>query len=1054
MTEVTNPSPGGKRGAGIVFRTAILTWAVIVFTIFGIAFTFLPYQRKTLLETMESMAKVMVTSIGQVTAASIVLEDFSTVVDHCMKVLKENPTIVYIVITRKDGFSLIHGDGKWSYQDLTGRWTPHDPRAVSGIVTLNEIVDRQVYNYSCPFSYSNIEWGWIHIGLSLDKFYADVFALYYRTGVLAFFCIGIGLVISVVFARQMSRPILLLNRVTQEVAAGDLTARAQIQSGDELENLANSFNQMTEALQGSQHALIAARDYTNNIIRSMNDTLMVVAPDNCIRTVNVALCALLECREEDLVGQDFHTVIASDDEVFQDVRTIGATRNREIIYRSKSGREIPVSFSSAPMHNNQGEFQGIVCVAQDITMRKQAEIELISAKDAAERANQAKSQFLANMSHEIRTPINGVMGMLDLLLDTPLNGKGRRYAENARRSADALLSVIGDILDLSRIEAGKVKLEKVPLHPREVAEDVLEILSEKAHKKNLELTCVLNGQIPPLLLGDPGRIKQVLINLVSNAIKFTEAGGIKLSLSVLEEDAQTIRLGYEVRDSGVGIIPEALPKLFDAFYQVDGSSSRKHGGTGLGLAIVRQLVETMDGEVSVTSEVGQGSIFRFSLPFQKLSPTPAVADNASGFFQELRVLVLDPNPESSLHLQQLLSFWGINPHIATTAEDFLELLHQNSAQSSSYDVALVEEQFMGDELAADPAARQIPLVILGSQPSLAEMEMSEDYNIWSYVSKPLKPSKLFDSLSNLLKFQQDQSRTRHCWEFRPTGSFLGRILLAEDNLVNQEVALGMLESLGYQVDTVTDGPTVLEASARDRYDLIFMDCQMPDMDGYETTRAIRQREKEQGDGHIPIVALTAHAMEGDREICLAAGMDDYLSKPFTKENLQHILRKWLPPKPPEPESDPVASVSSTCPAMPSAAGEDQAKGDEKASPPPQDFPLDPKTLNDIKSLESPGKSGLLARVIQAYFQETPTIMDTLHDALDHGDASIAAKAAHTLKSSSANVGALHLAEFFKQVETHARADSLEEAQQVFQQIGEEFGRVQQALQDELEVITC
>jgi methyl-accepting chemotaxis protein len=214
-------------------------------------------------------------------------------VDHCIKVLKENPSIVYIVITRKDGFSLIHTNGKWSYHTLKGRWTPEDPGAVSGIVTLKDVVDCQVYNYSCPFSYSNIDWGWIHIGLSLNKFNAEVFSLYYRTGILAFFCIAIGLVISVVYARQLSRPILLLNRVTKKVAAGDFTVRARITSGDEVESLAKSFNQMTEALQGSQHALIAARDYTDNIIRSMNDTLMVVAPDNCIRTVNVAHCDLL-----------------------------------------------------------------------------------------------------------------------------------------------------------------------------------------------------------------------------------------------------------------------------------------------------------------------------------------------------------------------------------------------------------------------------------------------------------------------------------------------------------------------------------------------------------------------------------------------------------------------------------------------------------------------------------------------------------------------------------------------------------------------------------------
>jgi PAS domain S-box-containing protein len=755
----------------------IITSALIVITLGLFAVATIPYQRTAILDAMESEAKSTVTSIDQVTASAIITEDFGTVVEHCMRVVKESPTIVYVVVTRNDGFSLVITKEGWKQQSLNGEWSRGGLRTANSRFLKSEVSPEEVFHYSHPFQYSGIDWGWIHIGLSLKKFHNDIRSMYLRTAFIALLCIVAGVGVALVFARRLTKPISILDVTTQMVAQGDLTARADIRTGDELERLGGSFNMMTETLRMSQGKIIAAQEYTDNIIRSMNDSLVVTSPDGVMERVNRATLGLLGYEEKELIGNKLDIILSStaivgetipDSNDFVDIISRGYVNNLETTYRARDGRLIPVLLSASLMHGMDNTVQGIVCVALDITARKQAEEVLREAKEAAEAASRAKSQFLANMSHEIRTPMNGVLGMLDLMLDSNIDEAQLRLALMAHSSAEKLLAVINDILDFSKIEAGKLELQPVVFSIRDLAKEVRDLFWVKAEKKNIGMTLHINESVPDLLEGDPLRIRQILINLKGNAIKFTEQGEISLAIYLEEETPDNVLLRFEVRDTGSGITPEAQRRIFEAFSQVDSSMARRHEGTGLGLTISKQLVEMMEGEIGVESESASGSLFWFTVRLKRADETAIPKHDAE---------VVDVAAESNMVSRQL------------------------------------------------------------------------------------------------------------------------RVLLAEDNLVNQEVGRLVLESLDCLVEVVDDGRRAVEELFSGEYDLVFMDCQMPELDGYEATRMIRQREATIGKEirRVPIIALTAHAMEGDREFCLAAGMDDYLAKPFNAAQIGAILRKWAQP---------------------------------------------------------------------------------------------------------------------------------------------------------------
>ena len=763
--------------------------------------------------------------------------------------------------------------------------------------------------------------------------------------------------------------------------------------------------------------------------------MAMLTPDGRFTRVNRPLCEMVGYTEAELLAMCFADLTHADDRV-GDAAAVAdllagrvLTYQREKRYLHKNGQVVWVQVNVSLIRDAAGAPHHVVSQVLDVSTRKWAEQALRQATQAAEAASRAKSEFLANMSHEIRTPMNGIIGMTDLLLESDLSPDQRESLGLVKSSADALLTVINDILDFSKIEAGKLDIDPVPFSLREAVGDTLKSLAIRAHAKGLELACDIRPEVPDLALGDAHRLRQVLTNLVGNAVKFTEEGEVVVRAEWAGADGDGDRVRFSVTDTGIGITPEKLRSVFEAFTQADGSTTRKYGGTGLGLTICQRLVELMGGRVWAESEVGKGSTFFFEVRLGRARGSIERVIHIPADLNGLPVLIVDDNATNRRVLSETVRHWGAKPTSVGSGPEGMAELRWAADHGTPFALLLLDGMMPGmdgfmvaEQIGREPALAGTTILMLTSADRQGDAARCRDLGVAAYLVKPVKPTELNRAIAAALPnspapLSLDGKPASPASKIGPSVERTIRplnVLVAEDNVVNQRVVLRLLQKYGHSVTVAADGRLALTAFEKAAFDLVLMDVSMPEMDGFEATQAIRDREKVTGK-HTPIVAMTAHAMKGDRERCLAAGMDDYVSKPVERAELMRVLA-WAAGSPvvPEPDAPPAAERP---PALDRRAALQRLGGDEE----------------------------LFADVVGVFLGDAPRMLADLRQFVAVGDMAGVQRTAHGLKGAAGYVGgkpATVAAEHLEQIGAAAR---LADAPRALDALSHEIDRLSAAL---------
>lgn len=816
--------------------------------------------------------------------------------------------------------------------------------------------------------------------------------------------------------------------------------------------------------------------FFETLVENSPVAIVILNVEGRIIRCNPAFERLFGYSKEEALGCDIDALVAKGEFFEQAVQYSQQVDQGNSIHAfcqrtRKDGNLVDVEVFGVPVIID-GEMQGRLGIYHDIT-------ELVSARKEAEAADRAKSDFLANTSHEIRTPMNGIIGMLDLVLDTNLTEEQREYIHTAQESAESLLALLNDILDLSKIEAKQLDLETIDFNLRTTVEGVVQSLAQRAFDKDLEIACLIHHEVPALLRGDPGRLRQILTNLIGNAIKFTHYGEIFINVEPVEESEDKVTLRFMVQDTGIGIPRERQQAIFHRFTQADSSTTRQYGGTGLGLAISKQLVEMMGGDIGVESESGKGSTFWFTAVFEKQKDAKAIPFAAPQELQGLHILIIDDNATNRMILTKMLT--GLGCRVGTTPRgvEGITILRAAAQTSDPYQAVLLDMQMPemdGEQTARlikkDPLIKDVDIVVLTSMGRRGDVSRLEAMGCAAYLSKPIKQQQLYETLLAVLGQKQAKTHsvngkivTRHILREQKRQNI--RILLVEDNPINRKLASTLLRKSGYQVDEVENGSQAIEAIESRPYHLVLLDVQMPDMDGFEVTKLIRSLEDSKH--HTPIIAMTAHAMRGDRERCLSAGMDDYISKPLDPQHLFNLVERWaldssnhqdicrgnnhydgekdaieaeLRSRQEEDEWSALAWKQ-----LEAGVGEDYFDEREKVlaehSIDIGDGKEHPVPLNIVEALPRFGYDReFFSKMAIQFIEHLNDRVVELRNALETNDARTLLRLAHSLKGASANFSANRLTRLASQLEELARRGDLKEAPNIITEIESEIPRVQ------------